>query len=112
MNSLRSRLQKIENATGKGDGGITVRFACVHILPPSYVGERHEVLVRGYPSADPGNDCLIREVEGPGPKLEFDFPDANGRRVMLVRFVGTDGDGHPTGDLPNDIAAETGKELN
>ena len=72
--------------------GVSVLFAHVHMLPPTYVGERHEVLVKGYPSQDPNNDCIIQELPGPGPELEFYLETK--RRTMLVRFVESDGNGH------------------
>jgi hypothetical protein len=99
---LAKRLERIEKSmalAGK-DAGILVRFAHVHMLPPAYEGERHEVPVRGYPSADPVNDCVIQEFPGPGPELEFDFRKDTQQRTMLIRFVGSDGDGSPEGYLP------------
>jgi hypothetical protein len=80
------------------DGKITVRFAYLRMLPHTYVGEKHEVLVQGYPSEDPHNGCVIQEYPGPGPELKFDFPKA--RRTLLVRFLEADGDGVETSGNP------------
>ena len=102
-NRLTKRLDRIEQVImpAEKDPGIRIRFAHVQILAPSYVGDKHEVLVTGYPSEDPGNDCVIQEFPGPGPKLEFDFRKDTKRQTLLVRFVGSDGDGHPNGYLPD-----------
>jgi hypothetical protein len=99
---LAKRLERVEQlimAAENNDSKVTLRFAHVHMLPPSYVGEKHEVLARGYPSEDPGNDCIIEELPGPGPELEFDFTKDTKRRTILVRFLEADGDGRPKGYL-------------
>ncbi len=70
---------------------ITLRYANLDILPPSYKGERHERLIRGLPSEEPGGDCLIQEYPGPGPELDFGFAPG----TLLVQFVAADGEGHP-----------------
>ena len=80
------------------------------MLPPTYVGEKHEVLVTGYPSEDPGNDCVIQERPGPGPELEFDFRKNTKRRTILVQFVESDGNGHPKGYLPEPTEVGSGVE--
>jgi hypothetical protein len=102
-NRLAKRLERVEQLmmlAEKHDGKVSLRFAHVHMLPHTYVGEKHEVLVRGYPSEDPGNDCIIQEFPGPGPKLEFDFRKDAKRRTILVRFLESDGNGRPKGYLP------------
>jgi len=83
-------------------GHITVRFAHLHSLPHTYTGERHERLIHGFPSGEPGNGCVIQEYPGPRPKLDFGFAPG----TILVRFVGSDGDSHPKGYWPEEIGVE------
>jgi len=112
-NRLAKRLERVEQMkmlAEKHDGKVSLRFAHVHMLPPTYVGEKHEVLVRGYPSEDPGNDCVIQELPGPGPELEFDFRKDTKRRTILVRFLEADGDGRPKGYLPEHAQVGSGME--
>ena len=108
---LVNRLQRIEQLMRPADKhpGISVRFAHMHMLPPSYVGEKHEVLVTGYPSEDPANDCVIQELPGPGPELEFDFRKDTKQQTLLIRFVESDGNGHPKGYLPD--SGQTGSHV-
>jgi len=112
-NRLAKRLERVEQMkmlAERYDGKVSLRFAHVHMLPPTYVGEKHEVLVRGYPSEDPGNDCVIQELPGPGPELEFDFRKDTKRRTILVRFLEADGDGRPKGYLPEHAQVGSGME--
>jgi hypothetical protein len=101
MNRMtRRRIQKLERAINPpevDDSRITVRFAHLHQLPNTYLGERHQRLVKGYPSEDPNTDCVIQECRGPGPELNVDFGRNN---TILVQFVESDGDGHPKGCWP------------
>jgi len=110
-NRLAKRLERVEQLmtlAEKHDGKVSLRFAHVHKLPHTYVGEKHEVLVRGYPSEDSGNDCIIQEFPGPGPELEFDFRKDPKRHTILVRFVESDGNGHVKGYLPEQAGAAGG----
>ena len=112
-NRLAKRLERVEQLmmpAEKYDGKVSLRFAHLHMLPPTYVGEKHEVLVRGYPSEDPHNDCVIQELPGPGPELEFDFRKDTKRRTILVRFLEADGDGRPKGYLPEHAQVGSGME--
>jgi len=102
-NRLAKRLERVEQLIMPAEKvRVSIRFAHVHKLPHTYVGEKHEVLVKGYPSEDPNNDCIIQELPGPGPKLEFDFRKDPKRHTILVRFVESDGNGHVKGYLPED----------
>jgi hypothetical protein len=67
------------------DDTITVRHARVKALPGDYVVEKHEVLVKGWPSETPIIDCELEERPGPGPELDFGFKD----RTILFRYVST-----------------------
>ena len=69
----------------EADARIKWRYARKRVLPRDYVGERHEVLVRGWPSETIAKyeDCLIEERPGPGPKLDFGFTE----RTHLLYFV-------------------------
>ena len=90
MRSLYRRLAVLEQrnsiANDPAANGINLRFAQKRLLPRDYVGERHEVLVRGWPTetADRSEDCLIEERPGPGPVLHFDF--GSKKRTMVVQF--------------------------
>ena len=100
MNNLQRRLDRVEELRKPAeDDKITVRYAHLRVLPHT-VGEKHEVLVQGYPSEDPHNYCVIQEYPGPGPELKFDFPKVEGRRTMLLRFLEADGDGVETSGNP------------
>jgi hypothetical protein len=53
MKSLCRRVSVLEErsrTTGNGRHSIQLRFAERRLLPRDYVGERHEVLVRGWPA--------------------------------------------------------------
>jgi hypothetical protein len=103
MTRFARRLERIEHSLMPPEKHkISIRFAHVHILPPTHVGEKHEVLVKGYPSEDPTNECIIHEFPGPGPELDFDFRKDTKRRTILVRFLESDGNGRPKGYLPED----------
>jgi hypothetical protein len=78
------------------DGKIALRFAHVLLPPHTYVGERHRVLVKGFPSESPKTECVIQEYPGPGPVLNFGF----NRRTILVEFVESDGSGRAKGYSP------------
>ena len=105
-NRLTKRLERVEQLMMPAEKvRVSIRFAHVHKLPHTYVGEKHEVLVKGYPSEDPGNDCIIQEFPGPGPELEFDFRKDPKRHTILVRFVESDGNGHVKGYLPEQAGA-------
>ena len=86
------------------------RYARKLVLPRDYVGERHEVLVRGWPSEALAKyeDCLIEERPGPGPKLDFGFTE----RTHLLYFVSAT---VPLADnrviMPLERAAETSGAL-
>jgi hypothetical protein len=96
---LTKRLERVQQLMIPAEEqSVSVLFAHVHMLPATYVGEKHEVLVKGYPSQDPNNDCIIGELPGPGPELEFDLETK--RHTILVRFVGSDGNGRPEGYPP------------
>jgi hypothetical protein len=99
---LAKRLERVEQLIIPPEKDrISIRFAHVRMLPHTYVGEKHEVLIKGYPSEEPGNDCVIQEFPGPGPELKFEFPKVPGRRrTLLVRFLEADGDGRPMGYVP------------
>ena len=95
MKNLQRRLDRIEELKKPAmDNRVNIRYANLHMLPHTYVGEKHRVLVKGYPYTleEPG-ECVIQEYPGPGPELKFDF-DRDGRRTILVEFVESDGDGH------------------
>jgi hypothetical protein len=112
-NRLAKRLERIEQVimpVENDDGKVSIRFAHLHMLPHTYVGEKHEVLVRGYPTEDPYNDCVIQELPGPGPDLEFDFRKDTKRRTILIRFLEADGDGRPKGYLPEEADLGSGVE--
>jgi hypothetical protein len=88
MRSLCRRVVALERksiAAIEADGRIKWRYAYKRVLPRDYVGERHEVLVRGWPSETVAGheDCLVEERPGPGPKLEFGFRE----RTHLLYFV-------------------------
>ena len=88
MRSLSRRVTALERrslAAIEENGRIKWRYAHKRLLPPGYVGERHEVLVRGWPSETFAGykDCLIEERPGPGPKLDFGFTE----RTHLLYFV-------------------------
>ena len=74
---LLRRIQQLEERArpATADGKIHVRFAHLQKLPHTYTGERHRRLVRGTPSENPDNGCLIKEFPGPGPDLHFDFEE-------------------------------------
>jgi len=90
MRSLYRRVAVLERrgrfANDPMANGISLRFAEKRLLPRDYVGERHEVLVRGWPAemADRSEDCLIEERPGPGPALHFDF--GSNKPTMIVQF--------------------------
>ena len=95
MKNLQHRLDRIEELKKPAmDNRVNIRYADLHMLPHTYVGEKHRVLVKGYPYTleEPG-ECVIQEYPGPGPELKFDF-DKDGRRTILVEYVESDGDGH------------------
>ena len=51
MNNLQRRLERIEEMKGPAeDGKINVRYAHLRALPRDYVGEKHKVLIKGWPS--------------------------------------------------------------
>jgi hypothetical protein len=83
------------------DGRITLRYAHLHMLPRTYIGEKHRVLVAGFPSESPDTDCVIQEFPGPGPELNFGFD----RRTILIKFVESNGNGRTKGYLPDDPEA-------
>ena len=70
-------LERRSIAAIEGGGGIKWRYARTRLLPRDHVGEKHEVLVRGWPTEAVARceDCLIEERPGPGPPLNFDFTD-------------------------------------
>jgi hypothetical protein len=91
MRSLYRRVAVLERRSSLANdrNGINLRFAKMRLLlPRDYVGERHEVLARGWPAetADRSEDCLIEQRPGPGPALHFDF--GSDKRTMVVRFCG------------------------
>jgi hypothetical protein len=84
MNNLQRRLERIEEMKGPAeDGKINVRYAHLRALPRDYVGEKHTVLTRGWPSETPDGDCELEERPGRGPELDFGFNE----RTILVRYV-------------------------
>ena len=84
MNNLQRRLERIEEMKGPAeDGKINVRYAHLRALPRDYIGEKHRVLVKGWPSETPNGDCEIEERPGPGPDIDFGFNE----RTILVRYV-------------------------
>ena len=96
MKNLQHRLDRIEELKKPAmDNRVNIRYAHLHMLPHTYVGEKHRVLVKGYPykGEEPG-ECVIQEYPGPGPELKFDFDKDDGRRTILVEYVESDGDGH------------------
>jgi hypothetical protein len=61
-------------------------FRCVHLkrLPRDYVGQKHTVLVKGWPyQPGTGGACELEERPGPGPDLDFGF---NGRTILFTYF--------------------------
>ena len=90
MRSLYRRVAVLERRSSIANdptaNGISVRFAQKRLLPREYVGERHEVLVRGWPmeTADRYEECLIEERPGPGPALHFDF--GSKKQTLVVEF--------------------------
>jgi hypothetical protein len=100
--SLLRRIRELEELKKPvEDDKITIRYAHLHLLPHTYIGEKHRILVTGFPSESPDTDCVIQEYPGPGPELNFGF----GRRTLVIEFVESDGNGHTKGYLPEDPAA-------
>ena len=84
MKDLLRRLERIEEMKRPAeDGTINVRYAHLRALPRDYVGEKHTVLVKGWPSETPNGDCELEERPGLGPELDFGFNE----RTILVTFV-------------------------
>ena len=100
MKALWRRVAVLERRTARDDGTptVTIRFAHLHSLPYTYTGERHERLIRGFPSDVPDGDCVIQEYPGPGPRLDFGF----GPGTMLLKFIESDGNGHTKGYWPGE----------
>jgi len=101
--TTQRRIQELErafNPPAADDDRIIVRYAHFWQLPHTYRGERHERLVKGFPSEATDTDCVIQEYPGPGPKLKFDFGTG---KTILVHFVESDGDSHPKGYWPDDV---------
>jgi hypothetical protein len=104
MKNLEHRVDRIEELKRPAtDNRIYVRHAHLHLLPHTYIGEKHRVLVTGYPSESADTDCVIQEYPGPGPELKFDFDKGDGRRTLLIGLVESDGDGHTKGYWPEGI---------
>jgi hypothetical protein len=85
MKSLLRRIERIEDFSRPADDE-TITIRCVHLkaLPRDYTGEKHEVLVKGWPyQQGTGGECELEERPGPGPALDFGF---NGR-LILIRYV-------------------------
>jgi hypothetical protein len=85
MKDLLRRLGRIEALKKPTeDDQITVRCVRLRALPRDYAGEKHEVLVKGWPyEFGTGGECELEERPGPGPALDFGF---NGR-LLLVTYV-------------------------
>ena len=85
MNNLLRRIERIEDLKKPAeDDQITIRYAHLKRLPRDYVGEKHTVLVKGWPyQHGTGGECELEERPGPGPDLDFGFNE----RTMLVTFV-------------------------
>ena len=86
MKDLLRRIERIEDLKKPTeDDQIAVR--CVHLkaLPRDYKGEKHQVLVKGWPYefGDLGGECELEERPGPGPDLDFGF---NGRTILFTYF--------------------------
>ena len=85
MKDLLRRLGRIEELKKPTeDEQITAR--CVHLkrLPRDYKGEKHQVLVKGWPyEPGTGGECELEERPGPGPELDFGF---NGRTILFTYF--------------------------
>jgi hypothetical protein len=96
MNNLLRRLERIEELKKPAeDDQITFLQAHVKALPRDYVGEKHEVLIKGWPSEyGKGGECEIEERPGPGPELDFGF---KGRTIFFryVSWPGDEDDGSP-----------------
>jgi hypothetical protein len=75
LKRLRGRLERLETTTAvRTESGLELRYAHLRkILPPSYIGERHKVLVNGFPGLTAQTECEVEEREGPGPELRFAF---------------------------------------
>ena len=84
MKNLLRRIERIEDLSRPADdANFTIYFAHLKALPRDYVGEKHTVLVKGWPSETPNGDCEIEERPGPGPDIDFGFNE----RTILVTFV-------------------------
>jgi hypothetical protein len=92
MKNLQHRMDCIEARTQPDDDKVTLLYAKLRRLPRDYVGERHTVLVKGWPSTALDVECELEERPGSGPELHFDSPEP-GRRAFLVGLVAS-----PTSD--------------
>jgi len=86
MKDLLRRLGRIEELKKPTENDqITFRFAHLKRLPRDYVGEKHTVLVKGWPyEHGTGGECELEEQPGPGPDLDFGF---NGRTILFTYFI-------------------------
>ena len=85
MNNLLRRLERIEELKKPADeANITFYQANLKALPREYKGEKHTVLVKGWPyEYGTGGECELEERPGPGPDLDFGF---NGRTILVTYF--------------------------
>ena len=85
MKDLLRRMERIEDLKKPTeDDQITFRVAHLKRLPREYKGEKHTVLVKGWPyEFGTGGECELEERPGPGPDLDFGF---NGRTILFTYF--------------------------
>lgn len=85
MKDLLRRLERIEESSKPADEDkITIRCAHLKALPRDYKGEKHRVLVKGWPyELGAGGECELEERPGPGPDIDFGFNE----QTILVQFV-------------------------
>ena len=83
MNNLQRRLERIgELKRLAEDGKITVPICVSKKLATRLRRrEKHEVLVKGWPSETPNTDCELEERPGLGPDFDFGFKN----RTIIVR---------------------------
>ena len=85
MKDLLRRLGRIEDLKKPTeDANLTVCYAHLKTLPRDYTGEKHEVLVKGWPyQQGTGGECELEERPGPGPDIDFGFNDP----TILVTYL-------------------------
>jgi hypothetical protein len=85
MKDLLRRLERVEGLSKPADEA-NLNVCCAHLkaLPRDYAGEKHRVLVKGWPyEFGTEGECQLEERPGPGPDIDFGFNE----RTILVTFV-------------------------